>query len=345
MRVFIIASLLFAASMAQTEGFCVERSGCLDSVCSNAAEAAYCPCTCNPGTINSNADHFSETFGTADGGSNAGGDASETADQGATDNSGSGSGGDVTTDVAPPSTPVTFTVFRRGYVCEEQDFELAHFPVFPLTSIQQCAELVAKKPFCSPVFWVGLSTQSCGCVKQGYECALNEGNDQQADSTVYMLSPGSAPAPMTGGMGLFPGILPVLPGAGMGAGAGMGSGMGAGNMFKPSASNNPLHPALHPLHPALHPGGAIFANEKFEAPEAPEAEDLLPGYFAHMMAQQGQQRGPVLSKTSPQAEAKGTSPLVWVLCFVIPTFVGFFIGAVMFRKYSSSSELRERITV
>merc|ERR1719499_2445378 len=139
-------------------------------------------------------------------------------------------------------------------------------------------------------------------------------------------------------MGLFPGILPVMPGAGMGAGTGMGSGMGAGNMFKPSASDNP------PLHPALHPG-AIFANDKYEAPEAPEAEDLLPGYFAHMMTQQGQQSGPVLSKTSPQAEAKGTSPLVWVLCFVIPTFVGFFIGAVMFRKYSSSSELRERITV
>jgi len=334
MRVLLIA-LLAAISYAQTEGFCVERSGCLDSVCSNAAEAAYCPCTCNPGTINSNADHFSETFGTADGGSNTAGDASETADQGATDNSGSGSGGDVTTDVAPPSTPVTFTVFRRGYVCEEQDFELAHFPLFPLTSIQQCAELVAKKPFCSPVFWVGLSTQSCGCVKQGYECALNEGNDQQADSNVYMLSPGSAPAPMAGGMGaLMPGILPVMPGMG-----GMPGAMpGAGNMFKPSGAH-------HPLHPALHPGGAMFANEKFEAPEAPEAEDLLPGYFAHMMAQQGQQSGPVLSKTSPQAEAKGTSPLVWVLCFVIPTFVGFFIGAAMFRKYSSSSELRERITV
>jgi len=334
----LIVAILAAISYAQTEGFCVERSTCTDSICATPSEAQYCPCTCNPGTINSNADHFEETFGAADSGS-GGGDSSGTADQGATDitdQAGSGSGGDVSTDVAP-STPVTFSIFKRGYVCEEQDFELLHLPVRPLMSIQQCAEAVAKTRFCSPVFWTAIATQSCGCVKQGYECALNEGNDQQFDSNVYMLSPGSAPPPMAMGP-LMPG-LPPMPGAGM---PGMpGAGMpGAGNMFnQPTAAQR-----------------AIFTNPKFEAPEAPEAEDLLPGYIAHMMAQQAQngaQTGgasapfqyPVLSKTSPQAESKGTSPLVWALCFLIPTFVGFFIGAAMFRKYSSSSDLMERITV
>jgi hypothetical protein len=147
---------------------------------------------------------------------------------------------------------------RRGYVCEEQDFELLHLPIFPLTSIQQCAEAVASQMMCSPVFWTGLATGKCGCVKRGYECAFNEGNDQQFDMNVYMLSPGSMKAPVG------PMIPAGLPGASLPAATGGVPVMpGAGNMFKPTAQQHPLAP-----------GGAIFTNPKFEAPEAPEAEDL-----------------------------------------------------------------------
>lgn len=349
MRIFIIAAL-FAISYAQTEGFCVERSGCAASNCGLVEKAMYCPCTCNPGTINSNSDHFAETFGADVSSSGSGGDTVAVTDTGATDvtdQAGSGSGGDVTTatDVAP-SAPVTFTIARRGYVCEEQDFELFHMaPTFPPRSLQQCAEAVAKQQVCSPMFWsglVGLQNQ-CGCVKLGYECAFNEGNDQQAGMNVYMMSPGVMPPAMPGSM---PGSGITMPGNMFGGMPGtMPGAQNMQNMFNQGT------------------GASYMNNPKFEAPEPPEAEDILPGYIASMMQQQMQQNGamqtggaapapyqyPILSKASPQAQAepkaKGTSPLVWALCFVIPTFVGFFMGAALFRKVSSNSDLRERITV
>jgi len=378
MRVLLIA-LLAAISYAQTDGFCVEWSECQPVYCSaDAPENKYCPCTCNPGTINSSPEQWAATFGSSD--------TSVTLDSGSGDSTGTdanantnvdtGAGAGAVQPAQPDLSGLSWTIMRPGYICEEQDFELMHFHLGMMRDVRQCAEAVARSGVCSPVFFVGLRSANCGCVRQGFECAENEANDLQADTTIYIM----------GGMP-----------AGTGAGAGFGAPTGLEGNWVPS--NGGINPGI-----ASSPFIENFMDEynmpgyygygyswkrsakgwqkAFKAPEdvkkekeaaetkgevsaksgkkssteptlrkssimmhpdfeAPEAEDYFPGFMSMM----GAGGAPFLSK-SKQAEAatisdskKPTNIYVYLaLCVIFPAFVGFLAGIAYFGCKSKTSQ-------
>jgi len=346
MRLFIIA-LLFAISYAQTDGFCVEWSECQPVYCNpSAPEMQYCPCTCNPGTINSSPDQWTATFGnsnsvTLDSGS---GDSTGT-DANANTNvdTGAGAGGVQPAQPAQPDlSGLSWTIMRPGYICEEQDFELMHFHLGIMRDVRQCAEAVARSGVCSPVFFTGLRSANCGCVRQGFECAENEANDLQADTTIYIM--GGMPAATGAGAG-FGGAPAGLEGNWVPSNGGMNAGMASSHFFdhfmdeynmpgfyqnygygyswKRSADG--WHKAFKAPEDVKKEKENVAENVESVSPksgkkssseptlrkrsimmhpdfEAPEAEDYFPGFMSMM----GAGGAPFLSK-SKQAEAATVS--------------------------------------
>jgi len=346
MRLLIVA-LICALSYAQTDGFCVEWSECQSTYC-DQPEKSYCPCTCNPGTINSGADHFLDTFGDQASSSSSTSDSpvdtssstvdtsssnadvtidnSETNTDASTeaDTTGMGGSGDTSnTDTMPQPAPapVSYTVMRTGYICEEQDFELMHFRMGMIT-VQQCAEQVSRTRMCSPVFFAGSMMGTCGCVKRGFECAENESNDQMVDTNIYMLAPGTGSpgsSASSGGRRPFPssGGFPSQTGPG-----GYHQGMSGFGGFDPS----------------------IMMNPKFEMPE----EMTFGGGMFGGMGMGGRSLSKSAEATQPIQEPKSSGPstLTLVLCAAIPALLGFLAGVGFLScKSRNSSGLTERMFV
>lgn len=291
----------------------MEWSQCQPIYCdSSAPEYNFCPCTCNPGTVNSDPEHFTSNFG-----------GNDAATAGEENTSGTGGAGDAAVDetagqAAPDLSSLSWSVMRTGYICEEQDFELMHFRLGMMFTVRQCAETVAQTPFCSPVFFAGPRSGTCGCVKQGFECAENEANDLQADSSIMILG---------GGMG------------------------GMGGPMAPSANNNAGNMMPADFNPYQGPSNNFMLHPEFEAPEA---EDFLPGLVQMMGGMGGGGVNPYsfVSKTAPQQakESPSTSStpskLSMALCILIPGVIGFGAGLALWRyKFQPNSDLAQPMTV
>jgi len=372
----IIFALLLAISYAQTDGFCVEWSECQPVYCNpSQTEMQYCPCTCNPGTINSSPEQWAATFGSADSvtsdsesgdSTGASGTANSNTNVDTTSGTGAAQPAQPSQQAEPDLSGLSWTVMRPGYICEEQDFELMHFHLGMMQNVRQCAEAVARSGVCSPVFFTGLRSANCGCVRQGFECAENEANDLQADTTIYIM--GGMPAGTGAGFGGAPS---GLEGNWVPSNGEMSShfyenfmdeynmpgyyGYGYGYSWKRSAKGwEKSFKAPEDVKKAK--GGAeskqetsaksgkklqkrnIMMHPEFEAPEA---EDYFPGFMA-MMGAGGM---PFLSK-SKQAEAatisdskKPTNIYVYLaLCVIFPAFVGFLAGLAYFRCRSKNPQ-------